>query len=81
MSQQNSSRMSLNHRNYQSKGQNSESFYQKIDKSMENYKITCNPVQKSGQTSFVNNQTAQFQQMIPSPPSADGNIFTDPRLL
>lgn len=73
--------MSLNQKNYQSKGQNSDSFYQNIEKSMENYKITCNPVRKSSQSLTSYNQTAQFQQMIPIPPSASENIFTDPRLL
>ena len=73
--------MSLNQKNYQSKGQNSDSFYQNIDKSMENYKINCQPIRKSSQSLVPNNQTAQFQQMMPTPPSANENIFTDPRLL
>lgn len=73
--------MSLSQKNHHSKGQNSESFYQNIEKSMENYKIPCNPVRKSSQSLTSYNQTAQFQQNIPTSPSASDNIFTDPRLL
>lgn len=63
--------MSLNQRNNQSKGQNSDSFYQNIDKSMENFKIGCNPVRKSSQSSNSYNQTAHFQQKMTTPPPAN----------